>query len=45
MGMDDLAKDAAYFKEGVEILGLSMNEMEDFINPSASAGKHQHAAL
>jgi len=32
--VDDLAKDAAYYREGVEILGLSMNEMEMFINPS-----------
>ena len=38
--MDDLTKDAAYYKDSVEILGLSMNEMEDFINPMASAGKH-----
>lgn len=37
MDVDDLTKDAAYFKEGVEILGLSMNEMESFINPGAAA--------
>lgn len=41
MGMDDLTKDAAYYKDSVEILGLSMNEMESFINPNGmSAGKH-----
>jgi len=37
MDVDDLTKDAAYFKEGVEILGLSMNEMEMFINPAGAA--------
>ena len=43
--MDDLTKDAAYYKDSVEILGLSMNEMESFINPMASAGKHPQAAM
>ena len=37
MDVDDLAKDAAYYKDSVEILGLSMNEMESFINPAAAA--------
>ena len=36
MGMEDLNKDAAYYKDSVEILGLSMNEMESFINPVSS---------
>ena len=36
MDVDDLAKDAAYYKDSVEILGLSMNEMESFINPGAT---------
>ena len=44
MDVNDLAKDAAYYKDSVEILGLSMNEMELFINPLASAGKHAQAA-
>ena len=39
MGVEDLTKDAAYYKDSVDILGLSMNEMESFINPSP-AGKH-----
>ena len=35
--MTDLAKDAAYYKDSVEILGLSLGEMESFINPAAAA--------
>lgn len=41
MGMDDLSKDAAYYKDSVEILGLSLNEMESFINPMAAAAQQQ----
>ena len=41
--MDDLAKDAAYYKDSVEILGLSMNEMESFINPAAVTSAAQNA--
>jgi len=37
MAFDDLEKEAEYFKTGVEILGLSMNEMESFINPKVNA--------
>ena len=42
MDVDDLTKDAEYFKDGVEILGLSMNEMESFINPGAAAAQKNH---
>lgn len=42
MAVGDLTKDAEYFKEGVEILGLSMNEMELFINPGAAAASRAH---
>ena len=34
MMVNDLDKDAAYYKESVQILGLSQNELADFINPS-----------
>ena len=39
MGINDLGKDAAYYKDSVEILGLSLNEMESFINPTAAAAE------
>ena len=42
MDVDDLTKDAEYFKDGVEILGLSMNEMESFINPGAAAAQQNN---
>ena len=34
MMMDDLDKQAAYYKDSVAILGMNMNELEGFINPS-----------
>lgn len=43
--MNDLGKDAAYYKDSVEILGLSMNEMELFINPQLSSGKNTQTVL
>ena len=44
MGVDDLNRDAAYYKDSVEILGLSMNEMESFINPSAATVNQRASA-
>ena len=35
MGLNDLDKDAAYYKESVQILGLSQHELADFINPTS----------
>jgi len=35
MAVDDLDKQAAYYKDSVAILGLNMNELETFINPNA----------
>ena len=40
MMMGELHKNAAYYKDSVAILGLNMNELEGFINPSASAAKN-----
>jgi hypothetical protein len=37
MMMGELDKNAAYYKDSVAILGLDMNELEGFINPSAAA--------
>lgn len=38
--MSEFEKDAAYYKDSVQILGLSVNELEDFMNPMSSAQKH-----
>lgn len=33
MKTSDVHTDAAYYKESVEILGLGLSDLEDFINP------------
>lgn len=33
MKTSDIQTDAAYYKESVEILGLGLSDLEDFINP------------
>ena len=45
MGVNDLDKDAAYYKEGVQILGLSQNELADFINPTAQQPSYAQSPL
>ena len=33
---------AAYYKDSVDILGVSMNELQDFIKPNAAAAAEHH---